>query len=194
MRILASPLRIVAGAAKAIAEKSGRRGLARALARLVALQQSDARVLRCRLMYMPYWVTLMKATVRRQVMPERTVAVVGAVDGFSGHAGISSSWPVLKELDVCEDVVLLPRVTQDEAREASYREVTRIIGQKARTKPELEVMREALVYKPTWVLSCRNGRSKTFYRFVDGETGYITYRYDLQVPVIKSAVAALRDI
>lgn len=137
------------------------------------------------LLYFPYYVALTENIVSSKVLKEFRYNLMFAVEGYTGETGITVGVPTGCERhleDIEEGIVIRPRVSEDEAEEKIKKCAVSYIMRKNRHVPATSILRMDTVWKPTYMIPVKfrdKDSSRSIVRFIDAESGYTVYRYDL---------------
>lgn len=136
-------------------------------------------------LYFPFYVALTENMVSSKFMKESQYVLMFAVEGYTGETGVTVGAPSGKEStpdDIDDAIIVKPRITEDEAADKIKNCAVSYIMKKNRHVPQTFIRRMDMVWKPTYMVPVefkgKDGK-KRLVRFIDAESGYTVYRYDL---------------
>lgn len=132
--------------------------------------------------YVPYYIMHVCFAIPSGLRKKMGGRQLMAMEGITGEAGVALGAPSASEQDIPEDSILLPKFDEGAARETILRKLEQHLVRRKRIIPVIEQEFMQLIYKPVYVvgLTYEDGRGQRHQcrKIVDGESGYLVYRYD----------------
>ncbi|MCB6346449.1 hypothetical protein [Enterocloster lavalensis] len=132
--------------------------------------------------YVPYYIMQICFAIPGGLRGKMGGRQIMAMEGITGEAGVALGAPSASEQEIPGDFVLVPRFDEREAREAIVRKLEQHMVRRKRVIPVIEHEFMELIYKPVYAVPLtyedRRGVRHKCRKIVDGESGYLVYRYD----------------
>ncbi len=122
-------------------------------------------------LFYPYFWFLFRCSTKT-LFGESGLRVSCLVDARTKTGATADAFE-LEQIDVPPGDVIEPQLDEAEAARLAERYVAYVMKnkRKALTTPKFEVLEQALVFKPFWIVNCSNGTKPSFRVMVDGITG-----------------------
>lgn len=135
--------------------------------------------------YVPFYVAMTENIITSRVFKDTMYHIMFAVEGYTGESGITVGVPQYMEENIenmKKAVFINPKVHVDEAQSKIIECAKNYVMRKNRQVPKTSVKFIDIIWKPTYMIPViynDKDELKILRKFVDAESGYNVYRYDL---------------